>query len=74
MVADAMQARLPTVGEVGQLRANNLHIRKEADKARKDAQSLRSQLDATQNQLRQSELARATTEEYARKLEQVTVQ
>ena len=64
-------SKLPTVTEVGQLRANNAALRQEGDKSRRESHSLRSQLEATQNQLRQSELARATTEEYARKLEQV---
>ena len=61
----------PSVGEIGQLRNSNIQLRKEIEKLRKDVAGKQSQLDATQNQLRQSELARATTDEYARKLENV---
>ena len=72
-MAHLINKATPSVGEIGQLRNSNIQLRKEVEKLRKDAAGKQSQLDATQNQLRQSELARATTDEYARKLENVRV-
>ncbi|GAX75145.1 hypothetical protein CEUSTIGMA_g2589.t1 [Chlamydomonas eustigma] len=62
-------AQMPTVTEVGQLRSTNIQLRRDLEKLKKETSAQKTQLDATQNQLRQSELARATCEEYARKLE-----
>ena len=72
-MAHLINKATPSVGEIGQLRNSYIQLRKEVEKLRKDAAGKQSQLDATQNQLRQSELARATTDEYARKLENVRV-
>jgi len=63
----------PSVGEIGQLRNSNIQLRKEVEKLKRDVTGKQAQLDATQNQLRESELARAATEEYSRKLENVSV-
>jgi hypothetical protein len=63
---------MPSVTEVGQLRSTNIQLRRDLENLKKEAYAQKTQLDATQNQLRQSELARATCEEYARKLESVS--
>lgn len=67
-----VRPQTPSVGELGQLRSSNIQLRKDVDKLRKEGAACQTQLEATQRELRQSELARATTDEYARKLENVS--
>lgn len=71
LVAGAASKPLPSISEVNNLRSENNALRREVEGLRRAAAGAKAQLDATQNQLRQAELAQATTEEYARKLEKV---
>ncbi|KAG1658564.1 hypothetical protein FOA52_005568 [Chlamydomonas sp. UWO 241] len=61
---------LPSISEVGQLRSTCNQLRREVEGLKKQFLGAQQELEATSNQLRQSELARASTDEYARKLEQ----
>lgn len=62
---------LPSLAALGQLRSANTALQRELDKAKKDYAAQKVSLAAVQNQLHQSELARAACEQYARKLEEV---